>query len=225
MIGKLRVTSVGGSYEGGPVVFDPTLCPPAWDHQGDDVAEWRAVILFSLPDQPPRYITAENGHLIETADVRRAALFTAVEAAKVAAEHDGAVIDHPHHKPAAGYDDTANMKAVVGHLASHTAPGVGVPLWHVVGRLTGQGSSVAMRLCRLLGFDPGLYVLKPGWHDPERTAVLGYCQTHQITHPLEGQCIQCATETEAGKEEAFYNTHPEARPSQYADEPGSVGGI
>lgn len=89
-------------------------------------------------------------------------------------------------------DDAANMRAVVLTLAAHRASGSGYPLWSVVSDLLGCGSTVAMRVCRRFGHDPELNVIKPGWFDPEKTCIRGYCHTHSVYYDLENEsCEEC----------------------------------
>ena len=114
-------------------------------------------------------------------------------------------------------DDAANLKRVIGKLDRQRPKSGGVPLWSVVGDLTGNGSSVSARICRRHGFDPDTMVTSPGWYDPERTQIQGWCDKHQSAYDLHELCNDCERE--------YYEANPDKLPSTHADEPGSVGGI
>lgn len=107
---------------------------------------------------------------------------------------------HTHKPLPREYDDTAHLKAVISHLAQHPASGSGAPLWSVVASLLACGGTMASRICTRFGFDASKNVIKPGWFDPEKTSVTGYCHKHAEFWDLEGgHCEQCAAEDPDGE--------------------------
>lgn len=91
-------------------------------------------------------------------------------------------------------DDADNLKRVIEYLARQRPKSGGVPLWAVVHDLTGNGSSVSMRICRRHGCDPDTMVTKPSWYDPETTHVRAWCEEHQKSHDMDEACPVCEAE-------------------------------